>query len=103
MDYGEFKRQLGKAGLSAKEFAELVKMNPNSVTNYARNGGIPAHWAIVAALMGEMAEHGLNFRVVFEKIEILPKKVRGTKMFGQLGDRTSKHDGSTHSKVRDNK
>lgn len=89
MDYIEFKRQLGKAGLSAKEFAELVKMNPNSVTNYKKTGVIPVHWAIVAALMGEMAENNLNFRTILGKITIFPKKVRGAQQSGLFGGRGS--------------
>lgn len=87
MDYVEFKRQLGKAGLSAKEFAELVKMHPNSVTNYKKMGVIPAHWAIVAALMGEMAENNLNFRAILGKIAIFPKKIRGARQSSLFGGR----------------
>lgn len=89
MDYTEFKRQLGKAGLSAKEFAELVKMNPNSVTNYKKAGLVPAHWAIVAALMGELAENKLNFKDILEKIDIHPKKVRGAQPPGLFGRKNS--------------
>lgn len=82
MNYAEFKRQLGKAGLSAREFAGLVKMNPNSVTNYKKKDTIPSHWAIVAALMGEMAENNLNFRDILARIHIIPKKIRGAQQFG---------------------
>ena len=85
MMYDEFKRQLGKAGISGREFSRLVKLNPNSLTNYAKTGKIPAHWAIIAVLIGEMAEQGLNYRSVIERIEIEPNKVRGAAKYGYFG------------------
>lgn len=85
MTYEEFRRQLGKAGLSAKEFADLVKMNRNSITNYAKDGVVPSHWAIVALLMGEMADSGLDFKKALNRIEIEPNKVRGSAAKGRFG------------------
>ena len=85
MTYEEFRRQLGKAGLSAREFADLVKMNRNSITNYAKDGVVPSHWAIVAVLMGEMADNGLDFKKALGKIEIEPNKVRGAAAKGRFG------------------
>jgi hypothetical protein len=64
MTYEEFRRQLGKAGLTAKDFAELVKLNSNSITNYAKSGEVPSHLAVIAALLGEMAERKIDFRDV---------------------------------------
>lgn len=78
MDYEEFRRQLGKAGLSAKEFAELIKLNRNSVTNYAQSGTVPSHLAVIATLLGEMAERKIDFRDVLSRIEITPNKPRGS-------------------------
>lgn len=77
MNYEEFRRQLGKAGLTAKDFAELVKLNRNSITNYAKTGEVPSHLAVIAALLGEMAEHKIDFRNVLSRIEITPNKPRG--------------------------
>jgi len=77
MDYAEFKRNLCKAGLSIKDFANLAKINPNSLTNYAQKGYIPNHWAIIAALLSEMAEHDIDFLQVFSKIDLAPNKPRG--------------------------
>jgi hypothetical protein len=85
MKYDEFRRQLGKAGLSAREFADLVKLNPNSVTNYAKVGVVPSHWAIVSLLMGEMADNGLDFKKSLNGIEIEPNKVRGSAAKGRFG------------------
>ncbi|TDP30763.1 hypothetical protein DEU29_11546 [Idiomarina aquatica] len=77
MIYREFKRQLGKAGITGREFSQLVKLHPNSLSNYAKGGVVPDHWAIVAALIGEMAEHGLDYTSVIEKVGCRPNKVRG--------------------------
>lgn len=77
MTYVEFQRQLGKAGLTLREFADLMGMNRNSVTNYSKKGEVPSHLAVIASLMGEMAEHQLDFRGVIAKMVIEPKKPRG--------------------------
>ncbi len=77
MEFDEFKRYLGKAGLTTREFAELMKMNRNSVSNYAAMGKVPTHLGVIAALMGEMAEYRLDFRPVLARIEITPNKPRG--------------------------
>lgn len=85
MTYAEFRRQLGKAGLTNKAFAELVKINRNSITNYKKDGEVPAHWAVVALLMGLMADKGLDFKEALSGIEIEPNKVRGNAAKGRFG------------------
>jgi hypothetical protein len=85
MTYEEFQCELGKAGLTAREFATLIRMNPNSVTNCAMKGSVPAHLAIAAALMGEMNEHKVDFRRVFARIDIEAKKPRGAARSGKFG------------------
>jgi hypothetical protein len=85
MTYEEFLRQLGKAGLTVRTFAELIGMNRNSVSNYARRGEVPAHLAVIAALMGEMREHSLDFRAVLERIAFEPKRPRGGAKRGRFG------------------
>lgn len=77
MNYKEFRRQLGKAGISIGTFADLLKMNRNSITNYAKAKEVPSHLAVIAVLMGEMAENGIDFCKVLKKIKIRYKKVRG--------------------------
>lgn len=77
MTYIEFQRHVGKAGLTVKAFADLVKMNRVSLSNYAKMDTVPSHLAVIAALMGEMADKGLNFRDVLSRIDITPKKPRG--------------------------
>lgn len=85
MTYNEFSRHLGKAGLSIKDFADLVKMNRNSITNCARLGDVPSHLAVIATLLGEMAEHSVDFRHALASIDIEPKKPRGGAAKGRFG------------------
>lgn len=85
MTYDEFQRQIGKAGLTIREFADLIKMHRNSVTNYSKLGEVPSHLAVIAALLGAMADEKVNFRSVLDGIEIEPKKPRGGGVKGRFG------------------
>jgi len=85
MKYEEFRRQLGKAGLTVKGFAQLIHQTPNSITNYSSHGSVPAHLAIIAVLMGELAENGLDFRTAMRRIEIDSSKSRGSSRKGRFG------------------
>lgn len=77
MTYEEFQRQIGKAGLTIREFADMVKMNRISISNYGKKGEVPTHLAVIAALLGEMAERKIDYRDTLSRIDILPKKPRG--------------------------
>lgn len=77
MNYAEFKRQIGKAGLNFKGFAELLKLNPKSISNFSKKESVPDHLGIIAALLGEMAEHQIDFIQLVEKLNIQPQKPRG--------------------------
>lgn len=85
MTYDEFRRQLGKAGLTAKEFARLIKQTPNSITNYASQGEVPPHLAIIVALMADMAEQGADFKLTLTRIEFGSNKARSEAMKGRFG------------------
>ena len=85
MTYTEFQRHVGKAGLTVKAFANLIKMNRVSLSNCARRGEVPSHLAVIAALMGEMADKGMDFRDVLGRIDIAPKKPRGAGKTGRFG------------------
>ena len=73
MPYTEFQRLIGKAGLSIKEFAELLGMKPNSITNYSKQGVVPTHIAVIVALISTMKDEGLDFYPVFEKVKSYSK------------------------------
>jgi hypothetical protein len=77
MTYDEFKRHLGKAGLSIKDYAGMVKMHPAAVANYGTSGHVSKWLAVSAALMGEMADKGVDFRSVLARIDISPAAPRG--------------------------
>ena len=69
MPYTEFQRLIGKAGLSIKEFAALLDMKPNSITNYSKQGVVPTLIAVIVALISTMKDEGLDFYPIFEKIK----------------------------------
>ena len=62
MTYTEFKRHLGKAGLSINEFAALLHLRPNSVSNYAKKDAVPHTHAVIAVSLGVDADRGVDFR-----------------------------------------
>lgn len=84
MTYDEFKRHVGKSGLTIKAFAELLKLNRASISNHAKSGEVPTHLAVIAVLLAEFAERKINFREILEHIEITNKKPRGAGL-GKFG------------------
>lgn len=85
MTYDEFLNELAKSGLTIRAFAQLMRMNRNSVSNYARHGEIPGHLAVIAALIGEMNMHGVDYRAVLARVNLEPKKPRGSAKPGRFG------------------
>jgi hypothetical protein len=85
MTYDEFLRQLGKAGLTVRGFAKLVRMNRVSISNNAKKGHVPSHLAVIACLMGEMADKGIDYQEVLSKIDIQARKPRGAAAKGKFG------------------
>ena len=69
MPYTEFQRLVGKAGLSIKEFAALLDMKPNSITNYSKQGVVSTQIAVIVALISTMKDEGLDFYPIFEKVK----------------------------------
>jgi hypothetical protein len=70
MNYEEFQRHIGKAGLKLYEFAHLMGMNPTSVTN-KRARGVPRHLAVIAVHLGEMADRGIDFHALLARNDIV--------------------------------
>lgn len=83
MDYEEFTRNVRKAGLTLKEFAHLIKTNPNSITNLSKKEQMPKNLAIIAVLLGEMVDKGLEYKGLFEKMNLEPQKARVKGSFGK--------------------
>ena len=85
MTYAEFLAELDQAALSVRDFAALVQMNPNSVSNYARSGEVPTHLAVIAALLAELRGNGIDHQRVFSRIRIAAKRPRGGAERGRFG------------------
>lgn len=83
MNYEEFTRNIGKAGLTIKEFAILIKANPNSLTNLSKKETVPKNLAIIVVLLGELVDKGLEYKYLFEKMDLEPQKARVKDTFGE--------------------
>lgn len=78
MNFDEFRRHIGKAGLTMQEFAVLIGMTPAALSNYRQKGDVPTHLAIIAVLLGELVDNQIDYRPALAKITITPKKPRGS-------------------------
>jgi hypothetical protein len=76
MKYEELVRNIGKAGLTVKEFAELLKAKPNSITNLKSKGKVPKNLGIIAVLLGEMVDKGIEYKDLFDKLNLQEQKAR---------------------------
>lgn len=85
MHYDEFMRQIGKAGMTVRQFADAIKMNRNSISNLAKQREVPSHLAVIATLMGVLADHHIDFLSALDRIQIKPKKPRGSATKGHFG------------------
>lgn len=85
MSYSDFLAELQRIGLSVRAFAALIGMNPNSISNYARGGELPAHIALIAVLVVAVSEMGGNYRQITSKVALTPKKPRGSGRRGRFG------------------
>ena len=83
MDYEEFTRNVRKTGLTLKEFAHLIKTNPNSITNLSKKEQMPKNLTIIAVLLGELVDKGLGYEHLFQKMELEPHKARVLGSFGK--------------------
>jgi len=67
MNYGEFRRHLGKAGLSVNDYAALIDVRPSSISNYRKKVEVPRVHAVIAVMLGEAADRSVNFREVLAR------------------------------------
>lgn len=66
MEYAIFKKKLGQAGLTVTDFAGIMQLNCNSVSNYSSKGRVPVHLAVAVTLMSEMAYREIDFRSILQ-------------------------------------
>lgn len=76
MKYDELTRNIGKAGLNVREFAELLKAKPNSITNLKSKGNVPKNLGIIAVLLGELADNKVPFKHLFDELDLQEQKAR---------------------------
>lgn len=60
MTYQEFQIELLEMGLTIKELANLIGMNPNSITNYKSKEVIPLNLAITVSLISSLKSNGID-------------------------------------------
>ena len=84
MNYEELVRNIGKAGLTIKEFAKLIKANPNSITNLSnKERKVPKNLAIIAVLLGELVDNKIDYKPLFKRLNLEPQKARVKNSFGK--------------------
>jgi len=71
MGYEEFRRHLGKAGLSINAFASLISVSPSSISNYSKKAQVPRHYAVLAILLGDVADNSVDFRALLARFGIV--------------------------------
>lgn len=77
MNYDDFTAVLASIKLSGREFAKLLKLNPNTIANYKRRGTVPAHLAVIVVLIRRLTEAGVSYREQIEGLELEPNRARG--------------------------
>ncbi len=85
MSYDDFISELGKAGLTVRDFAALVGMRANSVSNYSKRGEVSSHLGIIAALLAELRLNGIPYQPAFNRVDVNKKKSRGSAKIGKFG------------------
>lgn len=86
--YDDFLHELAKAGLSVKRFADLIGMQPNSVSNNKKRGEVPVHLAVIVSLLAEMSVHQIDYEPIMARVQPVKKRARGAAIGRQfVGDK----------------
>jgi antitoxin component HigA of HigAB toxin-antitoxin module len=67
MNYKELKLNIARAGLTLKEFAELIGSHPNSITNLKQREAVPKNIAIISILMAELAKNEADIKTILKR------------------------------------
>jgi hypothetical protein len=78
MRYEQFQQAVEDAGISLREFAGLLKLNPNSVTNYKQRRDVPSHLGVIALLILELVRHNIDYRPIIRRANVKAKAPRGS-------------------------
>jgi len=68
MTYTDLQIELLEIGLSIKDLANLLGMNPNSITNYKRTKVIPLNLAITISLISYLKKQALPQKILLMKL-----------------------------------
>lgn len=85
MTYTDFVAELARSALTIRAFASIVGMKPNSISNYASQGEVPAHLALIAALLAELKQNGISSDAAIARVGPLAKRARGRAAPGRFG------------------
>lgn len=77
MNYQEFKRQMGKAGLLNREFATLIGVHEKTISNMAKKNKVPNHMAALVVLMGLLADKHISFENELRQLNLKKAGSRG--------------------------
>jgi hypothetical protein len=77
VDYLEFKRQVLKAGLTVNEFAALIHVRPNAISNLRKKEAVPVPYAVIAVLCAEAKEQGMDFRNLLVRNGVASRSAAG--------------------------
>lgn len=69
MTYTELQITLLEMGLSIKDLATLLGMNPNSITNYKSTGIIPLKLAIIVTLIANLKKADLSPEEIINEVK----------------------------------
>lgn len=70
MSYEELVNNISLAGLSIKEFAELIKVRPTSITNLKSDESkIPKALFIISALIRDMKQANMDYKKTIGEID----------------------------------
>ena len=81
MSYRELKMYIARAGLTIREFAELLDMHPTSITNIKQKGCVPKKIAMIASLIvllieSEVKIDDIKKRIKEVKIDDIKKRIK---------------------------
>lgn len=72
MEYVEFRRHLGKAGLTVNQFAAYLGVRPASISNYSKVGIVPQTYAILVVLLGDAVDRGVSIPQLLGRFGVIP-------------------------------
>ena len=80
MTYDDFRSELEQSGLSGREFARLLRLNPNTIANYKQVGEVPRLLAVIAVLVRTLEQNGVEYRPQVDALGLRPTARRGTRI-----------------------